>query len=54
MLRGIGARRQLAIDGGSGQQIGVVDHALHRRLDRFDTLRQLADFVLAVDIELES
>jgi hypothetical protein len=34
MLRGVGARRELAVDGGSRQQVGVGDHALHCGLGR--------------------
>jgi hypothetical protein len=54
VLGRVGARGELALDGGLAQQVGVGDHALHCGLDRLHPFRQLADFVLAVDVELEA
>jgi sugar phosphate isomerase/epimerase len=45
----VGTCRELAVDGGAASMVGIGDHALHACLDCFHALRQLADFVPAVD-----
>ena len=53
MLAGIGPGGQPALDGGTAQRAGIVDHAADRGLDCNDRARHVADLVPGFSLEVE-